>query len=177
MIFFSYNFFLILAINATLTCLKENNFSPVYVKEIRKAYEKLYVTKETEKLSEGYNRTISARLDNLGFKELRGKDRIGAYFSISQGIWEIIISPICPELSLQQNLEINRHKHHNRHNNNNLYINNKINNKICDEDVMNGDEKKKANVTNVTIGDESLFEKYDDSSHDKTYFLRIRLLE
>ncbi len=43
-------------------------------------------------------RTVSNRLDLLGFKEMRRKDRYGSYFEIPNEVFETIVSPICPDM-------------------------------------------------------------------------------
>lgn len=43
-------------------------------------------------------RTISNRMDNLGFKEMRHKDQFGSYFEIPPGMFETVVSPICPDI-------------------------------------------------------------------------------
>ena len=45
------------------------------------------------------NKTISAHLDKLGFKEYREKNRIGSFLNITPEIFEIIVSPIIPDFS------------------------------------------------------------------------------
>lgn len=43
---------------------------------------------------------FAGRLDNLGFKDLRKKrDKIGVFFEITKNDFEIIVSPLCPDLS------------------------------------------------------------------------------
>jgi len=45
------------------------------------------------------NRNISSHLDNLGFKELRGRDNKGSLFEINKKIYNEIVAPICPTLA------------------------------------------------------------------------------
>jgi len=45
------------------------------------------------------NRNISKHLDNLGFRDLRDRDRNGAYFSVNQDIFNEIVAPSCPILA------------------------------------------------------------------------------
>lgn len=61
-----------------------------YVKDIRED-----VKFDLPELKE---RTLSSRLDNLGFKELRGKDREGSYFTITRSIFESIVNTLAPKI-------------------------------------------------------------------------------
>ncbi len=112
----------------------------VRTKEIKKQYMNIY-KKDDEKVKQ--ERSFSSRLDNLGFKELREKDREGSYFNITKEDFDIIVSPICPDLSSQSSQSSQS--------------------LIKEEkDVMNkdnfvtvDDENEQKDVTVVTVGDEN----------------------
>lgn len=98
-----------------------------------KEMKKIFIRKfgnENEKIPA--EKRFSSRLDNLGFRELRQpKDRVGASFEITKEDFEVIVSPICPDLSY-------KHSSHSSHSSQSL-----INNK---NSVMN-DDKSPKNVT------------------------------
>jgi len=77
--------------------LIESGKTKVYVEEIKEVYKESY----DAEIRRGFNKTLSTRLDNLGFKELRDKDRNGSFFDVPREIFNTIISPICPDLSSQ----------------------------------------------------------------------------
>ncbi len=65
-------------------------------KTIKEKY-KVNFSFETEKYP--HEKTITTRLDNLGFKELRQpKDRVGISYLINKMNFEIIVAPLCPDL-------------------------------------------------------------------------------
>lgn len=66
-------------------------------KKIAERYKELFEGEKIRELS------FVKRLDNLGFKELREKDRLGSKFIIKKGDFLIRIQPISPELT--QDLE------------------------------------------------------------------------
>jgi len=106
----------------------DSNVEKIYIEKLKNHF----IIQHKGEVNPGFNRTISSRLDNLGFKDLRDKDRDGAYFTISKEDFEVIIAPICPNLSSQSSQSSQSSY---------LPINNKNNDKICDEEVMNRDEK------------------------------------
>lgn len=66
-------------------------------KKIADRFKEVYDGEKIKEIS------FTKRLDNLGFKELRERDREGSKFIITKGDFYIRINPICPELA--QNLE------------------------------------------------------------------------
>jgi len=67
----------------------------IYIKSIKDRYD--IVTGDLTK--RGFNKFISNRLDNLGFKKYRGRDsNRGSYFNISLPVFKEIIEPIFPTL-------------------------------------------------------------------------------
>lgn len=82
-------------------------------------------------------RTVSNRMDNLGFKELRHKDRSGSYFEIPPGVFETIVAPLCPEIVKKSSQSSQSSQ---------LGIN-KINKR--DESVKKRDERDESGVTSV----------------------------
>lgn len=77
---------------------KPSGMLKLYTEEIKKAYVEDHNI-DTEKVTSGFNKKISSRLDKLGFKEYRAKDKLGSYFEFSLDVWKNIITPICPDLS------------------------------------------------------------------------------
>jgi len=74
----------------------ENSDGKIYIQDIKNKFKLLYPEFE---IKSGFNRTISYKVDNFGFKELRKRDNKGSYFEITKEVFDIIINPICPELS------------------------------------------------------------------------------
>ena len=104
----------------------------IYVNDIKKRFKE---SNPEEKYTHGFNKTISTRLDNLGFKDLRKKDRDGAYFDITKNDFDSIVSPICPYYSYNNSSQSSQSSQ--------LLINDS---KICDEqvtNVMNNNNKEK----------------------------------
>jgi hypothetical protein len=114
--------------------------SKIYVKTMRDRYGLLYPSDE---IRSGFNKTISSKLDNLGFKELRKKDMTGSYFEITQDTFETIVAPICPDLSSYSSYSSE---------NNELKLKNKKSN---DESMMNDDE------SNFKV--EKIYDEYDEN--------------
>lgn len=74
----------------------------IYVDEIKLIYcnQKGIPVKDEKGKEDVYlNRNISNHLDNLGFKELRKRDKNKSYFAITRAIFDEVVSPQCPELS------------------------------------------------------------------------------
>ncbi len=75
----------------------ESGIEIIRPKIIKDRYAQKYVQETERPLHE---KTITTRLDHLGFKELRQtKDRIGVSYKINKENFEIIAIPICPDLS------------------------------------------------------------------------------
>lgn len=135
-------------LNALRSCL---------MKEFRVKNNKLYVnnikielcmqTKNSHGLEDRYlNRNISSHLDKLGFKELRQKDRNGAFFYVTKKIFDETVGPICPDLTILSTSSSHSsqyNKYNNKYNNNG------------DDRVTIRDDNSGQNVTKVMINDES----------------------
>lgn len=99
-----------------------NSTDVVYVHDI---YKKLPDSQFKPK-----EKTISSKLDKLGFRDFRAKDRNGSFFNIPHGMFEAIISPICPSLFSSQSSQSSQKNTIIDDNNKN---NNVINSDECDE--------------------------------------------
>ena len=64
------------------------------------------------------NRKISAHLDKLGFKEMRGRDNTASFFKLKKEDFDEIVIPICPELSIISTLPTLSTQKHIKCNNN-----------------------------------------------------------
>lgn len=73
--------------------LYEQDKNKIYIREISVEINK--TTNEKEKVTE---RSISAHLDKLGFKEFRTRDRAGSFVKIDRSSYETIVAPTCPNL-------------------------------------------------------------------------------
>lgn len=117
-----------------LTCMN-NQFTKItfsgkiYLDTIREEFNKIFGQKEESKS----NKSISMHLDKLGFKELRDKDRYGAYYQLTKDIFDEIISPLTNDFVKTQEKSSQT-----SHSSPSL-INNK---KLSDEYIMNSDECK-----------------------------------
>lgn len=69
----------------------------IYVNDIREKIHQRYMGYESSKS----NKSLSIRLDKIGFKELRDKDRIGSYYLVTKTLFDEIISPITTDFSSQ----------------------------------------------------------------------------
>lgn len=110
------------------------------------------------------NRNISNHLDRLGFKEVRDKDRNGAFFCVSADIFNEIVGPICPKLTILSSPSSPSSQ-------DSIIIDDKKNKfgKKCDDNVTICDDKKNKfgkNVTMVTICDEN-DDTYKDDDKEK----------
>ncbi len=115
------------------------------VYSILKASDKVYVKDIHDQLPESQYkpkpRTISGKLDKLGFRDFRGKDRNGSFFKIDSSLFEGIIVSICPSIFSSQSSQSSQN-------------NGVIENKEEEIDVTKRDEcdeSKEKDVTNVTI--------------------------
>lgn len=98
----------------------EINETKIYMKDIARILNEGSQDKTAEK-------TISAHLDKLGFKDFRDKDMNGSYLQIDKNIFDIIVSPICPSLSFYSSYSsYNKEKEEKKN----------------DECMMNADEKE-----------------------------------
>lgn len=105
------------------------------------------------------NRNISNKLDGLGFKELRDKDRNGSYFAVTKKTFNEIISPICPVLAFSSSPS-SPSSH--------LLIKQDNN---CDDDVMMSDDRIKQKCDDVAINDDKYDrnkKKHDEKDQDKS---------
>ena len=85
-------------LEALKICIEEEDKNKIYVNDIKMAYCKKQNIQNG--ISDKYlNRNISSHLDNLGFKELRGRDNKGSLFEINKKIYNEIVAPICPTLA------------------------------------------------------------------------------
>jgi len=122
------------------------------------ADDKIYISEISHKLKQKYehyfnennffpkNKTISNKLDKLGFQEYRLKDRMGSYYKLTKNLFDDIISPLTTDFS--------SHSSHSSHSSQ-TSVNNE--NK-SDECVTNNDEynnNKKLKCDDVTDNDES----------------------
>lgn len=114
----------------------------VYIESIKRKY--CLNIGDTEKLKDRYlNRNISSHLDKFGFKEFRNKDREGSYFAVGSDVFNVIITPICPELVFLSSPSSHSSQ------------SNVKQPKTCDDKVTMRDDDPQKDVTNVTIGDEN----------------------
>lgn len=129
----------------------ESSQSPkIYVEGIKQNYCRL--RNDTDGLQDAYlNRSLSKKLDGLGFKEMRDNDRNGSYFEVGKECFDTIVLPLCPELAFLSSPSSPS-----------SHLRVKEGEK-CDDTVTIGDDKNKEDVTIVTIGDES-----DDSQEKES---------
>ncbi len=113
----------------------------IYVEAIRQKYNLLYDATDEKKS----NKSISIRLDKLGFKELRAKDMHGAYYDLTKTIFDEIISPITNDFSSYSS-EPSDNKESNSNSN--------------DECMTNDDDSSKKEKIRNDENDES--DEYDD---------------
>lgn len=73
--------------------LYNQNKTKIYIKEV--SNELNINSSEKEKISE---RSISAHLDKLGFKEFRTRDYLGSFLTLEKKVFETIVLPSCPNL-------------------------------------------------------------------------------
>lgn len=69
----------------------------IYIDDIRLKFKIIYPHDDLPKS----NKSISSRIDKLGFKELRGRDNQKSYYEINKSIFDEIISPITNDFSTQ----------------------------------------------------------------------------
>ncbi len=121
-----------------LNCVNEllikDEYDKIYLESIRFKFNELYGQEEKPKS----NKSISTHLDKLGFKELREKNRQGAYYELTKTIFDEIISPITNDFIIKddktkENLSQPSHSSQLHITNDNDVMNN-------DNDVMNSDE-------------------------------------
>lgn len=142
-----------LCLNALRNTILNNQLSgKIYVNEIKLTYCSLKGDKNGE--TDIYlNRNISSHLDKLGFKEMRNKDRKGAFFSVNKISYDGIVAPVCPALAfLSSSIITSSHKQ--------LKDNEK-----CDDAMTISDDKNKKSVTMMTISDEN------DDTYEKETFI------
>lgn len=73
----------------------------LFVNDIRLEYNDKF--KSNEPTDSNYNRTVSNRLDKLGFKDLRYKDhKVGSYYLLTHKVFEEVVNPITSDFSSQQ---------------------------------------------------------------------------
>ena len=70
------------------------NKNKIYIKEISNELNR--TLNEKDRI---FEKTISAHLDKLGFKEFRTRDSLGSFILIDKCVYETIVSPSCPNLS------------------------------------------------------------------------------
>jgi len=108
--------------------------SLIYIKAITDKFNEF--RKEDKKIA---NKTISAHLDKIGFKDFREKNRNGSHLNLTKSIYENIVAPLIPDFS--------EHSPYSSH----LHIDTI---KIGDESETNVTNTENKNVTNVTQNDE-----------------------
>lgn len=100
------------------------------IKESNIAYIKIIHQRLPDSQYKPKERTISNKLDKLGFRDYRNKDRNGSYFGVSKEVFEGIITPICPSIFSEKSSQSSQSSQ------NNEYIEDKQEELI----VTNGDE-------------------------------------
>jgi len=108
----------------------------IYIKTITEKF-------NTNKEKKVANKTISAHLDKIGFKEFREKNMYGSHLNLTKEIYENIVAPLIPDFSSYSSYSSDLHI-------------NSINNN--DEGMMNITNIQKTPMTNMTQNDE-----YDDT--------------
>ena len=81
------------------SCIESSESIKIYVDSIKYNYCNLSCN-EFGKRDIYLNRNISGHLDKLGFKETRGRDKKASYFAVNSSIFNEIVSPICPNLTI-----------------------------------------------------------------------------
>lgn len=133
-----------MCLNALKITIESIDSKTIYVEAIKKNY--CGLKGDSSGIEDPYlNRNISGHLDKLGFKELRDKDRVGSFFSITKDIFNEIVNPICPKLSfLSSQSSPSSH----------LYINDS---KKRDDSMTISDDEENKEKKNCDDGDD----KYD----------------
>lgn len=76
--------------------LVEEEEGDIYVSALVERYKTVY----GDDVGQGFNRRVSARLDNLGFKDFREKHgQKGSYFTITKDVFDTVVSPILSSTS------------------------------------------------------------------------------
>lgn len=87
--------------------IKHSDSERIYVNKIREQYNFNYVDEESKdkkknlKKDVGFNHTITSRLDKLGFRDLKDKDRVGAYYELTKTIFDEIVEPLTSDFTSQ----------------------------------------------------------------------------
>jgi len=148
-----------------LNCVNEliikGDSGKIYLESIRFKFNELYGQEEKPKS----NKSISTHLDKLGFKELREKNRQGAYYELTKTIFDEIISPITNDF-MKENEENSSQSSHSSQ----LPINN---NKISDECVTNVMNNNKKNPKKCDECDEN--DECDADSEKEGFFEALKL--
>jgi len=121
-------------LNCVNEIIKESDTNKIYLENIRFKFNDLYGQEEKPKS----NKSISTHLDKLGFKELREKNRQGAYYELTKITFDEIISPITNDFIIKDD-KIKENSSQPSHSSQ-LHITNDNDVMNNDNDVMNGDE-------------------------------------
>lgn len=127
--------------------------------ELLSSSEKVYVKGIHAKLPQDTytpkEKTISNKLDKLGFRDYRAKDRNGSFFNIPKQLFESIIMPMCPAIFSSQSSQSSQKESITDDNQSNNYV---MNNDECDESVSTAvtDVTKLTNVTNIRDKNENI---------------------
>lgn len=111
------------------------------------------------------NRTISNRLDKMGFKEFRKRDKLGSYYGLLLGDFYEIVNPICPNLVfLSSSSSLSSSSHTNTI-------------KIDDDKMTIDDDKVIDKMTKMTIDDENDDTYGVDKTPEKTLLEALKILQ
>ena len=128
-----------------LTCLNDlllsrtsDKTDKIYVEDIRIKYNNSYGTLDEKKS----NKSISTHLDKLGFKELRNKDRRGAYYDLTKNIFDEIITPLTRDFMVESDKDKEQEEENKKKSSQSSQSSQsrEKQQEICDEQVTNSDE-------------------------------------
>ncbi|MFA5723665.1 MAG: hypothetical protein WC979_05385 [Candidatus Pacearchaeota archaeon] len=142
--------------------INKANSSKIYLEAIRQEHKNIYGFENEPKS----NKSISAHLDKLGFKDLRDKDMYGAFYDIDRKSFDEIITPITKDFLIKESKEKSSCS------SDSSYIKEKQK-KIDDESMMN----KMNNSNNLINNNDEYDEKdeYDDDSNKKPIFNEAKI--
>lgn len=98
-------------------------------------------------------KTISDKLDKLGLRDFRDKDRNGSFFELSRELFESIILPICPSIFSPQSSQSSQKEE--------IIDDNKDNNNVMNSDECDESTKKKCDECDENDECDDYFEKDD----------------
>jgi len=138
-----------MCLSALKDCLVIATNDKIYVNDIKLAF--CNAKGDDESRNDIYlNRNISNHLDNMGFKELRNRDRNGSYFAVNKQIFDEIVAPICPNLVILSTSSTSSSHLHIKQQNNDV-----DSMKMCDD-------KENKSVTMMSIDVDDVDEKRGD---------------